>query len=191
MRTHKKKGAASFEAAPSLFALSDTQRFSECLTHGVALELQSAGELNHPRRRACRGSSQQPAERGGVNVGLGKLRVRRGESKVGPVEHVEKLCPHLKTHFLSESNVLDDRSVPIESPWQVQEVGLHVSSLARCHVKEHLAGECRLIESQSGDACRRARQTRSGQSQLALRHIQIDDRRVNKEHPTRSAEGAD
>jgi hypothetical protein len=36
----------------------------------------------------------------------------------------EELCAHLETHSLSDRNVLDGRSIPIQLHRQVQEVGL-------------------------------------------------------------------
>src|SRR5262249_51372578 len=70
----------------------------------------------------------------------------------------------------------------------VQEVRLHVPSLTGRNVKEHLAGESRLIKSQRRDARGCAGETRPRQSLLALCQIQIDHRWVDEKHTARSAE---
>src|SRR5439155_22908313 len=97
-----------------------------------------------------------------------------GQLEASLVQQVERFSAYLEAGLFSETDLLNDRSVPIEVPWSMQEVDRHVASLSRRYVKEDLARERRLVEAEGCDTGGRTGETWADQSELALGHVDID-----------------
>jgi len=93
------------------------------------LELETTRELNNTGIE----SGEQSSERITVDVCLRKLV---GDRKVASIQDIKRLSANLEASILCNTNVLDDRGVPLEIGWTTNEVTFHVAGLTGRHGEE-------------------------------------------------------